>query len=315
MVSDGSEFAIRSQYHSAGGSLITHIGDTESTIAVEGPFSWRLAASEETAGNDFHKNFALGHQFHALLLYFNDIVVNPQPVADIPFRGTSYTGQKGDNPYGGTVYLLSGTDESRPPGLLFEVPGSLRIEVTFGDWRQEQALELPFMVTIDDGERVFTYLYSDIRIGSANLIEYYASMPRSGLDQIEIYRLHRKLLAAHCLGDPALMADLTAPEAIVANRGRLAHTGPDEMRRRFGAAFQVWQYTAYHDLQDPEIEFSPADGIGWIAVNVRALGESLEDDETFDDQWAWIMLVRKVDGRWLNAGNASNLAEQDDSPN
>ena len=61
--------------------------------------------------------------------------------------------------------------------------------------------------------------------------------------------------------------------------------------------------------EDPEIEWSKNGQIGWIAVNVRAVGESLETDEVFDDQWAWIMLVKKIDGQWLGAGNASNIAE------
>jgi hypothetical protein len=81
------------------------------------------------------------------------------------------------------------------------------------------------------------------------------------------------------------------------------------MRERFGSAFQKWNYTEYIDLQDPEIEWSENGQIGWIAVNVRAVGESLETNEVFDDQWAWIMLVKKIDGQWLGAGNASNIAE------
>ena len=46
------------------------------------------------------------------------------------------------------------------------------------------------------------------------------------------------------------------------------------------------------------IEVAESADIGW------AIGEA------FDGQWAWIILVRKIDGVWRNAGNASNLKQK-----
>jgi hypothetical protein len=289
--------------------MITHIRGDQTTIGVEGPLAWTGPAQQETYGQTFHKGFALGHQFHALLLHFSELVDNPEPAQNIAFQGGRYNGIRGDYPYGGAIYLISGDSESRPLGIQIVNQGPQPIDVIFQDWRKHGDSQLPFTVVIDDGDRLFTYSFTDIRIENIGLIDFYKTTSLPDLDGLNIYRLHRKLLAAHCLGDADLMAELTAPESVVASRGELLHTTPEKMRERFGSAFQKWNYTEYIDLQDPEIEWSENGQIGWIAVNVRAVGKSLETDEVFDDQWAWIMLVKKIDGKWLGAGNASNIAE------
>lgn len=305
-VSNGDKFDVRSQYHSAGGSIITHIRDQESTIGAEGPFSWTTTNSGQQTGTDFHKIFALGHQFHAFLLHFAEMVREPVIVTDIPFQGAQYSAIRGAFPYGGAVFLIDGENEAQPRGLRFEFEDTAPIEVVFSGWRINDDAELPFSLRIDDGELIFNYNFSEVLVDNIDLLEFYASSNLPKLDLLEIYRLHRKLLAAHCLGDAELMAKLTAPDVLVASRGALLHTNPAATMTRFSATFERFDYTNYVDLTFPEIEYSAADGIGWIAVNVQAAGQDLRDQQDFDDQWAWIMLARKIDGRWLHAGNAAN---------
>jgi len=43
-----------------------------------------------------------------------------------------------------------------------------------------------------------------------------------------------------------------------------------------------------------------------IAVNVRADGSEKDGGKPFSTQWSWIMLVKKIDGLWVNSGNASS---------
>lgn len=308
-VSDGSAFDIRSQYHSAGGSTITHISEQESTIGVEGPISWTSGDAVDEIGSDFHKTFALGHQFHAFLLHFDKLVNDPLVVENVPFEGATHRGKRGGFPYGGVAFLVYGESGERALGLRFEFPETTPIEVSFGDWRLINNVELPFDLRIDDGERIFGYNFSSIQLDSMGLIDFYASNDSPSFDPLDIYRLHRKLLAAHCLGDADLMAALTAPDVTVASRGRLLHTNPADTLRRFSATFERFDYTGYADITFPEIEFSVDDGIGWIAVNVQATGQDTESQQEFVDQWAWIMLVKKMDGRWMHAGNASNRLE------
>ena len=125
---------------------------------------------------------------------------------------------------------------------------------------------------------------------------------------MQVYRLHRKLLAAHCLGDADLIAELSAAENLIAGRGNLLWSSNSATRDRFISLFQSVDYTEYHDIAMPVVEISQAADIGWIGVNVRAIGSDKSTGTAFDDQWAWIMLVKKIDNVWIHAGNASNHA-------
>jgi hypothetical protein len=305
-VSDGSEFAIESFFQSANAAAIKHIRDSEQIIAVEGPLSWNSIAGEAEPGTDFHKHFALGHQFHALMLHFDEIVTDVRASEQIAFRGEMRSGTSGDYPYGGVVHLIQDEDETHPAGLLFELPESGAIAVSFDDWRVVNGVVIPFHVQIDDSERIFDYRYSNVDLSAKSPLWFFAATGTPAIDQVQVYRLHRKLLAAHCLGDADLMAELSAAEILIAGRGNLLWSSDNETRDRFKSVFQRVDYTEYHDIVLPVIEVSQAADIGWIGVNVRAIGSDISTGTAFDDQWAWIMLVKKIDDVWVHAGNASN---------
>ena len=83
-----------------------------------------------------------------------------------------------------------------------------------------------------------------------------------------------------------------------------SETNPEAMRRHFEKVFERLDYSGYEDLQVPRVAVSGE--LGWAVVNVRATGTVRGANDTFDDQWAWVMLARKVDGEWVHAGNAAN---------
>jgi hypothetical protein len=64
-----------------------------------------------------------------------------------------------------------------------------------------------------------------------------------------------------------MMARLSAPVIINANRGSVSEISNDSVEARFTSLFQSLDYTEYHDLSDPIIEVSDSSDIGWIAVN------------------------------------------------
>jgi len=305
-VSDGSEFAIESFFQSANAAAIKHIRDNEQIIAVEGPHSWNSIDEEAELGTDFHKQFALGHQFHALLLHFDEIVIDLKVTEQIAFHGEMRSATSGDYPYGGVAHLIHGDYETRPAGLLFEFPESAAIAVSFDDWREVNGVAMPFHVQIDDSERIFDYRYSKVDLSAKSPLWFFAAIGAPEIDQVQVYRLHRKLLAAHCLGDADLIAELSAPENLIASRGDLLWASDIETRDQFRSVFQRVDYTEYHDIAMPVVEISQAADIGWIGVNVRAMGNDIATGTAFDDQWAWIMLVKKIDDVWVHAGNASN---------
>lgn len=308
-VSDGSGFRIESYYQSKSAAAIRHIDEADRVIAVEGPLSWARMDGKSEAGSVFYKLFALGHQFHAFLLDFDSIASNVQQRNGLRFRGNQYRSTSGDYPYGGTVHLVHGVDEERPVGLLFEFPEDLVISVSFSDWRNIDGVALPHNMQIDDGDRVFNYEYSKVDVAPKTPLWFFESVRAPDIDSVLIYRLHRQLLAAHCLGDAELMAQLSAPQVLVAGRGELREVSNDAMKERFAALFQAVTYTEYRDTKMPVIEVAENADLGWVGASVHTSGSTNDTGAAFAHQWAWVMMVKKIDGAWLHVGNASNIAE------
>ncbi len=305
-VSDGTSFATESLYQGPGNTVIRHVADQIRTTAVEGPFGWVATGADASLGGDFHKHFALGHQVHAMWLHFDDIAEGFSESDAIPFAGEMQSGLSGGFPYGGQLHLVAGTSEERPRGLVLTTPDGIAIEMSFEDWRRSDSTELPYLVRIDDGERVFDYRYSSIDTQVKDPRWMYDAVPDPDIDVVRIYRVHRRQLAAHCAGDAAAIAGSSLDSTIVASRGELFRSGREEMQNRFEALFERVDYREYHDLVDPVVSVAASGDIGWIAVNVRAVGVVRATGEAFDDRWAWVMMMQKVDDRWLHAGNASN---------
>jgi hypothetical protein len=83
----------------------------------------------------------------------------------------------------------------------------------------------------------------------------------------------------------------------------------DSIRDQFSALFQALDYTEYRDILPPTIELSPNSDFGWVGAKVRASGSAVDTGTAFNAQWAWVMMVKKIDNVWLHAGNASNRKE------
>jgi ketosteroid isomerase-like protein len=308
-VSDGTSFRVESLFHTHDHSSIRHIRDDgDQVIAVEGPLAWYRVGDEERPGADFHQVFALGHQYHAFLLHFAEIVGGVVEQSEIEFQDETRPAWSGNYPFGGKVHLVERS--KKPEGLVFDFGETGYIEVALSDWRTVGETRVPFNASVDDGQRVFEYRYTDVTIEERSPTWFYDELPAPGIDEVQVHRLHRMLLAAHCLGDADMIADLSAPVVTSANSGSLQQTAIDELRERFTTLFENLDYSSYVDVARPVVEVSAEGDLGWVAVNVRAAGTQKSSGKAFDDLWAWIMTVRKIDGVWLHAGNASSRARQ-----
>jgi hypothetical protein len=308
-VSDGSSFTTQSFFQSKDAAAIRHIRDKEQIVVVEGPYGWMRVDDSVRMGSDFEKIFALGHQYHAILFFFEEIVSNPRDSEHIFFQGKEHRALTGDYPHGGSVHLISAEDGLRSPGMVFEFPESDPIVTTFSDWRSLDQFEIPYQVEINDGQRVFTYRYTSIDMTPKTPLWFFEAVSDPSFDEVKVYRLHRQLLAAHCLGDADMIARLSSAQILSANNGAVVQLANQSIRDRFSELFERLDYTAYHDIVTPVIEISEGTDLGWIAVNVRAKGETVLKGTPFENQWAWLMVVRKENGKWLHAGNASNQAQ------
>ncbi|GJL94534.1 MAG: hypothetical protein DHS20C05_09390 [Hyphococcus sp.] len=308
-VSNGNQYRTETAFHTRNNAMINFIDDETSMISVEGPLAWSRDQDGDHIADEFMRSFALGHQFHAFILHFGKIATEITATPDIAFQGNSHSGFIGKLPFGGKVSLV-GDNWEEPQGYIFKFPNTPAIEVMFFDWRKMENRDLPFHIRIDDQSDVYDYKYSKVEITERTPLWFMNEVAAPDIDAVQIYRLHRKLLAAHCMGDADLMASLTAPETLVASRGDLFHSSDQETRSRFNSVFNRVVYSHYTDLAEPEIEVSSGGDIGWAGVNVRAEGAEVKSGEPFSDQWAWVMLTRKIDGVWYNAGNASNSKDE-----
>lgn len=309
VVSDGTKYKTETYFHTRAESTFRQIKNgTRLSVSVEGPASWTSDNEKIALGTDFHKLFSLGHQFHAFILHFSEINDDIRPSPNIEFQGESHSATTGRYPYGGLVHLIEGNDKDKPVGLKFEFPDTPAVTVKFGDWRKIDGLWLPFRLILNDGNRDFEYNYTEIETRRQSPMWYFETIESPDLDIVDIYRLHRKLLAAHCMGDADMIADLTTETSIVVSNGMINRPTRDETRSVFKKLFQRLDYKKYTDLTEPIIEFSGEDKLGWIVAQVRAEGEEITSGRGFDDQWGWIMLVQKIDGQWQHSGNGSNRA-------
>ena len=228
-VTDGSSFRIESFFRSRDYSAIRHLGENERVTSVEGPFGWIGSGDEFRLGGDFEKIFALGHQFHAFLLYFDDLTDNQRDSAGVEFLGASHAARSGNYPHGGDVHLITGDHPARPAGMIFDFPDIDPIEVALSDWREVDGVELPFELSIHDRGKVFEYRYTSIDLSPQTELWFFEEVGGSAPDEVQALRLHRKLLAAHCLGDAEMMASLSNETIISADRGQ--RTEPRSLRR------------------------------------------------------------------------------------
>ncbi len=305
----GAEYKVRTTYRSANDLVTQFVNDTTTTLAVEGPDVWVQSDSSDNIGGDAERRFSLGHQYHAMLMHFDDIMENVRPATDILFNGEIHQGRIGNYPTGGEISLVDGTADNQPAGLVMLLPDESPITITYGDWRMiaSGTVSLPHQVVINHDENIFTYNYTTIDIELMDAIDMQQRYVAPDLDRIKIHRLHRSLLGAHCRGDAAMMADLSSPSTIIANRGEITMVTQEEMRSTFTTVFENVEYSAYRDIETPIIRVADSGDIGWAVVNVLTEGQEKASGREFSHEWAWVMLAEKRDdGVWVHSGNASN---------
>ena len=197
-VSDGSRYRAESFFHSTNEVAIRFLDDNEQVIAVEGSLSWIRQGGVEQLGGDFHKLFALGHQYHALLRHFDEIATSVSNAEAVRFGEEDCSAISGSYPYGGTMHLIDSGNPLRPAGMLFEFPGAPTMEAHFFDWRGPQGSALPYHIQIDDGDRVFDYRYSDVDFTPRGPLWFLEAVSPPDIEQVQIHRQQRRQLAADC---------------------------------------------------------------------------------------------------------------------
>lgn len=306
-VSDGLEYDVVTLYHDPQRAVFhRQYPDRSVTWGVEGKYYWSFDGEREEEGSPFYESIVLGHQFHAQLLFFDELngpLGPPEEFECGETRCLSYTG-----PLGHSLHLDEET--GRPVGLVRVREDGPDIKIELDRWREIDGVNLPFLITIDDGERLFEYEFSAVTFNEGGLDDLRA--PRSLLtDEQKLLRLHRIAMDAHFFGDPQMMQGTFGAEGVVVSRGEVYPTdraGSEAMMERI---FSSRDYTRYDDLIRPIVMISDDGSLGWVIVQISAEGvrfdENGQPSEPLEFTSAWISMFEKVEGDWKQIGNVSNF--------
>lgn len=290
--SDGTEFNVETRYKSPFQALYVRTGEGASQLAVEGPTDWTEQDGTMSDGSDFTRLFVLGHQYHALIFLFDG------------FSEGVYVEEVGLTPFPLGTRIDTVTHKGRVQSMQFKFPEIDPITVSFQHWKEEGDRAIPYQARIDDGRQIYTYDYDKVEFEAMTDLEFVSALPGNVPADVRLYRLHRALLAAHCLGDADLMAELSADEMVYVSNGSRRIVTQDQMRSRFETVFDDVNYQSYSDLALPIIEVSEDGTFGVAHVTVRAEGETA--DGPFSQDWAWALTARKFDDGWKHTGNSSS---------
>lgn len=166
-VSDGLTYQTNTLFHDRLRAIFQRVyEDRTVTEGVDGEYVWRSEGTEETEISDFMKNVILGHQFHAQILFFEDIHASLDSAQTTEFNGESclVLTSKG-NP----AYQFYYQENDYPLGFKIVVEGGDDISFVFSDWREVSQIKLPYSILIDDGSREFQYTFSNIELNKGNI--------------------------------------------------------------------------------------------------------------------------------------------------
>jgi hypothetical protein len=190
---------VNTWYRSPEEAVVSFGGPEVNDIVAEGPFAWLRQGERTGVGKDADKRFALGHQYHAMLLHFDEMMASAAPDGNIEFMDSIRTGRSGGYPNGGSASLVEGEQPDQPFGLLLLLPEESPIEVTFGDWRLAEAGQvLPYRVEISHRDVVFTYEYQSIELAQADALDFHERYPSPEIEEVDLYRMKVAEAATRC---------------------------------------------------------------------------------------------------------------------
>lgn len=308
-VSDGTKFSTGVLYHDPQRAVFrTRDAARTDTMGIEGKYVWAFDGKVEVEADPFVREFVLGHQFHAQILFFDRLYPDRAEPRSATFGERSCrVVSVGDEDNLRALYF---DPEGLPLGMRMHHGPEMRITIEFDDWREVGGLSLPFLVRIDDGKAQFEYRYSDVRLNEGSLAEFRAPTDRL-TDEQALLRLHRLFMDGHLFGRTTGMNEGLANEVVIVNRGDVHPLSGDETLQTLKEILARTDYTVYDDLIRPVVRVSGDGTLGWVIVQVAASGNRLDEQGTAAGPLkfvsAWVELYEKVDGSWKMSGNVSNF--------
>lgn len=199
---DGQSYTAESYFQAADRAAIRFVDANEQLFVVEGPWGWAAQDGAAQLGPNLYRVFALGHQYHALLAYFDEIIAEKRHNENVEFGGGLYSTISGPFPFGGTVHMVSGKTPDKPEGMLFEFSEAPKIESRFLDWRTVEKRLIPFHIEIHDGQSVFNYKYSLVDFSPMPEQWFSEAIPLPEINEVIDYR-HNSASSVDNCGEPS----------------------------------------------------------------------------------------------------------------
>lgn len=311
-VSDGLTYDTETLFHDHQRAIFKRIySDRTVTQGVEGQYAWSFDGQAETEAGNFIKSIVLGHQFHAQLLFFDQLHKNFGTPAASAFDGRDcrvISAEADDGKY--SIYYHRKSD--LPLAMEIIPEGAGKIIIRFKDWQKAGALHLPYTILIDDGSRQFEYRYTKIAFNEGSLADYRA--PDEVLSEEQrLLRAHRRIMDSHFFERIEDMAGLQGDSIVVVSRGEIFQVSGKDSEARLASNYKNRNHFIYDDMVRPIVQVSDDGTLGWVIVQVKAFGERYAPDGSLsgplDFVCAWIELYQKDDGQWRSVGNVSNFKQ------
>lgn len=160
-VSGGLKYSTKTLYvHPDKAMFRREYPDRVISLRFHGGNFWSDDGSGETAmdGDESNRAFILGHQVHAWLLHFDEMSGGESSCQDYEIFGKMTRAIRVEHEQFSKTLLPC---EGRPVYLYMQF-GDTLVQLSFSDWRLHQGIELPFVVSFNDGTRTFLYHYDEI---------------------------------------------------------------------------------------------------------------------------------------------------------
>jgi len=308
-VSDGENFSTAVVYHDPQRAVFrSQDAERTVTMGVEGRYVWTYDGTAEIEADPFVREFVLGHQFHAQILFYDRLYPDHEEPRETTFedRRCSVVTIGDENSLRSLYYDPAG----RPLGMRVHHGPEMRITIKFRDWREVGGISLPFLVWIDDGKAQFEYHYTEVRINEGSMEEFRAPLDQLTNEQA-LLRLHRVFMDGHLFGRSSGMKEGLADSVVIVREGEVHPLSGDETLQTLKGILARTDYTLYDDLIRPVVRVSDDGTLGWVIVQVAAGGVQLDDEGKpagpVEFVSAWVELYEKVDGFWRMSGNVSNF--------
>jgi len=118
----------------------------------------------------------------------------------------------------------------------------------------------------------------------------------------EIRAIHQADRRAHFAGDPAALLEHSAPELLSVKDGKITRQTREDVRKQFAEYFRGSKYSAWDDLEAPQVRVSDDGRMAWMIVRVhskfvRAVDGGKEEQNEFVS--AWTSTYEQAGGKWV----------------